>query len=26
LQREFPERAIQLVVSPDKLGSNVEGQ
>ena len=24
LQREFPERAIQLVVSPDKLGSNVK--
>src|ERR1700691_6459638 len=24
LQREFPERAIQLVVSPDKLGANVK--
>ena len=24
LQREFPERAIQLVVSPDKLGTNVK--
>jgi ceramide glucosyltransferase len=24
LQREFPERAIQLIVSPDKLGANVK--
>jgi ceramide glucosyltransferase len=24
LQREFPDRAIQLVVSPDKLGANVK--
>jgi len=24
LQREFPERAIQLVVAPDKLGTNVK--